>query len=346
MKGPFLGAEDRLKPWSGSDRASVGDGDQQPISTLRRSRAAARKMESMRIDVLGAVRAFHDDGTPVDLGGPRHREVLARLVAAGGRMVSTDSLVDDLWAEPPVRAVGALRTFVAALRRAIEPDRPPRTPPQVLVTEGPGYALRLPPHAVDVHRFEDALSRARRTPDGLTGLDAALAAWRGPAYADVTGSAWAQREQTRLEELRLEGVELRARLILDAGSGAELVADLGAHVTEHPWREPAWGCWPAHCTGPTVRRTHWPPSAAPAQCSRTSLGSTPAPTSGAWRRTSSTEPRRSNPHTPCGPQADSARAPPSNWPAPCLWQVATPSSTRGATASPPYERPNAPATSS
>lgn len=198
-------------------------------------------MESMRIDVLGAVRAFHDDGTPVDLGGPRHREVLARLVAAGGRMVSTDSLVDDLWAEPPVRAVGALRTFVAALRLAIEPDRPPRTPPQVLVTEGPGYALRLPPHAVDVHRFEDALSRARRTPDGLTGLDAALAAWRGPAYADVTGSAWAQREQTRLEELRLEGVELRARLILDAGSGAELVADLGAHVTEHPWREPAWG---------------------------------------------------------------------------------------------------------
>ncbi|MFJ9113555.1 BTAD domain-containing putative transcriptional regulator [Streptomyces sp. NPDC102283] len=195
----------------------------------------------MRIDVLGALRAFHDDGTPADLGGPRHREVLARLVAAGGRMVSTDTLVDDLWAEPPARAVGALRTFVAALRRAIEPDRPPRTPPQVLVTEGPGYALRLPPHAVDVHRFEDALSRARRTPDGLTGLDAALASWRGAAYADVTGSAWAQREQTRLEELRLEGVELRARLILDAGSGAELVADLGAHVTEHPWREPAWG---------------------------------------------------------------------------------------------------------
>ncbi|MFD5036320.1 BTAD domain-containing putative transcriptional regulator [Streptomyces sp. NPDC058378] len=195
----------------------------------------------MRIDVLGAVRALHDDGTPVGLGGPRHREVLARLVAAGGRMVSTDTLVDDLWAEPPVRAVGALQTFVAALRRAVEPARPPRTPPRLLVTEGPGYALRLPRHAVDVHRFEDALACARRTPDGLTGLDAALAAWRGPAYADVSGSAWAQRERTRLEELRLEGVELRACLLLDAGSGAELVADLGAHVTEHPWRESAWG---------------------------------------------------------------------------------------------------------
>lgn len=72
---------------------------------------------------------------------------------------------------PPVRAVGALRTFVAALRRAIEPDRPPRTPPRVLVTEGPGYALRLPRDTVDVHRFEDTLARARHNPDALTDLD-------------------------------------------------------------------------------------------------------------------------------------------------------------------------------
>ncbi|MFC5908672.1 BTAD domain-containing putative transcriptional regulator [Streptacidiphilus monticola] len=195
----------------------------------------------MRIDVLGPVRALRDDGTPVDLGGPRHREVLARLVAAGGRMVPTDTLVDDLWAAPPERAVGALRTFVAALRRSLEPDRPPRTPPRVLVTEGPGYALRLPRESVDAHRFEDVLARARRASRAPADLDAALASWRGPAYADVTGSTWAQRERARLEELRLEAVELRARLLLDAGSGAELVAELGAHVTEHPWREPAWG---------------------------------------------------------------------------------------------------------
>ncbi|MFG3229758.1 BTAD domain-containing putative transcriptional regulator [Kitasatospora sp. NPDC048194] len=200
----------------------------------------------MRIDVLGAVRALRDDGSPVDLGGPRHREVLARLVAAEGRMVTTDTLVDDLWTDPPVRAVGAVRTFVAALRRALEPDRPPRDPPRVIVTEGPGYALRLPREDVDVHRFQDAVARARRHPHTATGpdaaadLDAALAAWRGPAYADVPASAWAQRERTRLEELRLEGVELRARILLDSGQGGDLVAELGAHVAEHPWREPAW----------------------------------------------------------------------------------------------------------
>ena len=195
----------------------------------------------MRIDVLGAVRALRDDGSPVDLGGPRHREVLARLVAAEGRMVTTDTLVDDLWTDPPTRAVGALRTFVAALRRALEPDRPPRNPPHVLVTEGPGYALRLPREDVDVHRFQDTLARARRDPGTVTGLGAALADWRGPAYADVTGSAWAQRERTRLEELRLEGVELRARILLGSGEGEGLVAELGVHVAQHPWREPAWG---------------------------------------------------------------------------------------------------------
>ncbi|MFD8706008.1 BTAD domain-containing putative transcriptional regulator [Kitasatospora sp. NPDC059648] len=195
----------------------------------------------MRIDVLGAVRALRDDGCPVELGGPRHREVLARLVAAEGRMVTTDTLVEDLWTDPPVRAVGALRTFVAALRRALEPDRPPRDAPRVIVTEGPGYALRLPREDVDAHRFQDTLARARRDPGTAAELGAALAAWRGPAYADVPDSAWAQRERARLEELRLEGVELRARLLLDAGEGAGLVAELGAHVAEHPWREPAWG---------------------------------------------------------------------------------------------------------
>ncbi|MFI0239738.1 BTAD domain-containing putative transcriptional regulator [Streptomyces sp. NPDC016845] len=196
----------------------------------------------MRIDVLGAVRALHDDGSPVALGGPRHREVLGRLVAAEGRMVSTDTLVDDLWAaDPPVRAVGALRTFVAALRRALEPHRPPRVAPRVIVTEGPGYALRLAREDIDVQAFEDTLGRARRNPAAVDDLAAALASWRGPAYADVPDSAWAQRERTRLEELRLEGFELRARILLERGDGAELVAELDAHVAEHPWREPAWG---------------------------------------------------------------------------------------------------------
>ncbi|MGV9579426.1 BTAD domain-containing putative transcriptional regulator [Streptomyces sp. NPDC003509] len=195
----------------------------------------------MRIEVLGAVQAWHDDGRPIGLGGPRHREVLGRLVAAQGRMVTTDALVDDLWDDPPSSAVGALRTFVAALRRAVEPDRPPRTPPRVLVTQGTGYLLRLPREAVDAHRFQDALTAARRSPDTAAGLGETLALWRGPAYADLPGSSWVEHERLRLEELRLQAVELRADALLASGGGAGLAAELAGHVAEHPWREPAWG---------------------------------------------------------------------------------------------------------
>jgi DNA-binding SARP family transcriptional activator len=195
----------------------------------------------MRIDVLGTVQARRDDGSPIDLGGLRHREVLARLVAAEGRMVPTDTLIQDLWSRATAGSLGALRTFVAALRRAIEPDRPPRTPPRVLITQGPGYALRLPRGATDVDRFQDSLAKARHCPEGVVDLGEALALWRGPAYADLPEAAWAQRERARLQELRLQGVELRAGILLDSGEGADLVADLGAHVAEHPWREPAWG---------------------------------------------------------------------------------------------------------
>lgn len=193
------------------------------------------------IEVLGVVRARGEDGHLLDLRGPRHREVLARLVAANGRMVTTDTLVADLWRDPTPGAVGALRTFVAALRRALEPERRPRTPPRVLVTEGPGYALCLPREAIDAHRFEDALVAARRTPDAVACLSEALSAWRGPAYAGLPDAPWAQIERGRLEELRLQGLEVRAEILLGSGHGSDLVAELDVHVAEHPWRERAWG---------------------------------------------------------------------------------------------------------
>ncbi|GAB3959432.1 BTAD domain-containing putative transcriptional regulator [Actinoallomurus acanthiterrae] len=114
--------------------------------------------------VLGPVTAWDDAGDPIALKGPRHRAVLARLIVARGRVVPVTRLADDLWEDPPEDAVGAVRTFVAALRRALEPLRPPRAPARLLVTEGPGYALRAEPDAVDAWRFERAVTAAATPP--------------------------------------------------------------------------------------------------------------------------------------------------------------------------------------
>ncbi|MFG2783713.1 BTAD domain-containing putative transcriptional regulator [Streptomyces prunicolor] len=195
--------------------------------------------------VLGPVAAWDGAGDAIALRGPRHRAVLARLLVARRRVVPVGRLVEDLWAdrtEPPADAVGAVRTFVAALRRALEPERPPRTPARLLVTEGPGYALRAGPGAVDAWRFERAVTDAATlpAPDALNRLEEALSWWRGPAYTDFGDEAWVRAERSRLAELRLHAVERRAEAQLALGRAAVAVPDLDAHVAEHPWREDAW----------------------------------------------------------------------------------------------------------
>ncbi|WP_055546854.1 AfsR/SARP family transcriptional regulator [Streptomyces sp. NBRC 110028] len=197
--------------------------------------------ERVAFGVLGPVVA-EGDGVALALKGPRHRAVLARLIVARRRVVPVARLVEDLWDVPPAGAVGAVQTFVGALRRALEPDRPPRARSRLLVTEGPGYALRAAPDAVDAWRFETAVGAAATLPPAaaLRRLGDALELWRGPAYAEFEGEAWARGERTRLAELRLRAVERRAEALLALGRAAEAVPDLDAHVADHPWREDAW----------------------------------------------------------------------------------------------------------
>ncbi|MGW5159446.1 AfsR/SARP family transcriptional regulator, partial [Nonomuraea wenchangensis] len=198
----------------------------------------------VRFGVLGPATAWDDAGNTIDVKGPRHRAVLARLIVARRRVVPVDLLVADLWedGDPPPGAVSAVRTFVAALRRALEPERPPRAAPRLLVTEGPGYALRAEAGAVDAWRFEQAVADSGTLPprEALERLEEALGWWRGPAYAEFAGQEWARAERSRLAELRLHAVERRAEARLAVRPAAEAVPDLDAHVAEHPWREDGW----------------------------------------------------------------------------------------------------------
>ncbi len=201
----------------------------------------------MKFLVLGPLAALGASG-PLELGGPRQRSVLARLLVAGGEVVSVDRLLDDLWSgEPPPRAVGSLQAFVSNLRRTLEPDRPPRTHARRLVSSSPGYALRVEEgDEVDAVTFERMVGEGSRLlAEGRPGkagetFDAALALWRGSAYADFADEAWAEAEVARLAEWRLVAREHRMAAALAAGQAAEAVPAIEALAREHPLREGLW----------------------------------------------------------------------------------------------------------
>ncbi|MFD4599563.1 BTAD domain-containing putative transcriptional regulator [Streptomyces sp. NPDC058464] len=182
-------------------------------------------------------------GTPVELGAPRQRAVLALLIAARGGVVPVDRMTDALWrGEPPAKAAVSLHAYLSNLRRTLEPGRPPRAPATVLVTAAPGYALRLAGDAVDAWRFETWVGRARTAPpeEARRLLAEALGWWQGPAFAEHADEEWAGVEVARLAGLRAEARELAVAADLRTGRAAQAAADAGALVRDSPLREEGW----------------------------------------------------------------------------------------------------------
>lgn len=183
------------------------------------------------------------DGAVVDLGGRRQRAVLAALVMQRDQVVPADRLVDCVWGDrPPADANGALQAYVSHLRRRLEPDASARQREGVLARAGPGYVLRLPTDAVDAWAFEAAVeSAAGLTPsEAACTLDSALRLWRGPAYADYAGEAWAAAEIARLTELRMVARERLLGTRLELGEAQLVIGELEALVKEDPLREERW----------------------------------------------------------------------------------------------------------
>jgi DNA-binding SARP family transcriptional activator len=189
----------------------------------------------MEFRLLGPVEAG-EPGTTLPLGGAKQRALLAILLLHVNEVVSSDGLADGLWGErPPATAATALQVYVSRLRKLLGPE--------LLVTQAPGYVLRVDPDQVDVRRFEGLVARARearslgRTEEAASLLHSALGLWRGPALADLSFEPFAQAEIGRLEELRLAALEDRIDADLALGRHAELVGELEGLVAQHPLRE-------------------------------------------------------------------------------------------------------------
>lgn len=162
-------------------------------------------------------------------GSPREQTVLAVLLMERGRAVAARTIADRLWDDdPPDSFRSTLASYVSRLRRQLRSADESAG----IIAGGPaGYRLDVPLDQVDVHCFDQLVSRAQ----SRAAIDRSAAQrlfrqaeslWSGEPLAGLTG-AWAATVRRILTEKRRTATLRRIELDLyDDGAAAEAVAEL------------------------------------------------------------------------------------------------------------------------
>jgi DNA-binding SARP family transcriptional activator len=216
-----------------ADRALVG-GHYDPVGGLRGSASAGVAME---FRILGSFEVVGSAGL-VDLRGAKRRGLLACLVVHADQPMSTDRLVEELWADRASEGAGrTVQTYVSQLRKLLHGEA------ASLTTRPGGYVLEVNPGDVDAYAFEQGLVAAGDEADPgrrLAILDQTLKLWRGPPLAEFVGAGWADREASRLGALRLRALRHRCDNLLELGRAGEATTELETLVHTHPLDEKLW----------------------------------------------------------------------------------------------------------
>jgi predicted ATPase/DNA-binding SARP family transcriptional activator len=191
----------------------------------------------MQIGLLGELQVLDDDDKDIVITGAKLRALLVMLALQCGRVVPADQLVDGLWGPESSSATrNGLQGLVSKLRRALGSA-------SLVATRGGGYALEVPPEAVDLHRFEHLVSAGRakaassEPASAIELLGEAESLWRGAALAEFAYDEFASAEVGRISELRLAAVEERLDLELQLGRHRVVIGELETLVAAHALRE-------------------------------------------------------------------------------------------------------------
>lgn len=183
----------------------------------------------------------------------KQRTALALLLVNANRIVTTDSLIAEIWPDqPPASALTTLQTYVLQIRRvvdraALERDarltRPVRPARELLRTAPGGYCFAIGPHELDLRRYE-ALDRQARDayqrgefPLACRLLKQALDVWSGAPMIDVQRGPALDIECLRLTEARLSTVELNIEVQLRLGHHHHVLAELAELTARHKLHE-------------------------------------------------------------------------------------------------------------
>jgi DNA-binding SARP family transcriptional activator len=189
----------------------------------------------VKLRILGPIEYF--DGTEwLPIASAKQRSLLAALLVHGNQVVPTERLLADLWPDrPTATARGLLAGCIWRLRKHVVGDN--------LLTRAPGYQLKVPPGALDVHDYERLVAEGRASAasgDLAAAAEAfrqALSIWRDVPLADVAMTSAIQAERSRLEESQPAVIEARIEAEIALGYGESLLPELKKLVAQYPLRE-------------------------------------------------------------------------------------------------------------
>ena len=194
--------------------------------------------------LLGPVGVEHD-GIAVPIIGAKQQTLLATLLVDANRVVSSERLIARIWEDaPPAKALGALHTQVARLRRLLTEQTGTDTDP--IATHANGYLITVFEQDLDLYRFNaqiqaaDAAAATGRLPDAVTAYDQALAEWHGEPLGGTCSESLRREVGSALTERHLSVTEARLDAVLRLGRHQQALADLAELTAAHPLRERFW----------------------------------------------------------------------------------------------------------
>lgn len=172
------------------------------------------------------------DGEAVDLGDLQQRYILAVLVLHANRAVSTERLIEIVWAGQTKPKTNLVPGYIAKLRKLLGTSAIDREPT--------GYVLRIDPRCIDAVRFEALVRDAAAPGDPArrrTLLREAVDLWRGGYLEDLDLDRVGAAELISPEEAFLDALGDLAELELAHGNHRwvrdRLRPVLHAHATRH-----------------------------------------------------------------------------------------------------------------
>ena len=185
------------------------------------------------------------DGTPVPLGTPKQRAVLAVLVINRQRTVSVELLINAAWDEwPPPEARVSLQVYVSNLRKLL--SREGVDGRNVIAYAPPGYRLNVDEMRCDIGRFIVErtagvhAAAAAEFEQASSHLSAALGEWRGEVLEDLRDFEFVGSFATAMTDDKVLVYTARAEAEMACGRAYAVIGELETLTAEHPYREPLW----------------------------------------------------------------------------------------------------------